>query len=121
MYDLFAVTNHYGRLGFGHYTSFARDWRGMYATHVQSENDTDGLGDDVIRGIRGIPGEPDGWTECEARGDGWHSFDDNDVSKMHAKDVKTRAAYILFYRKRPPNCIPHTPPTVTIDRNPRPI
>ena len=26
MYDLFAVTNHYGRLGFGHYTAFARSW-----------------------------------------------------------------------------------------------
>lgn len=32
MYDLFAVTNHFGRLGFGHYTAFARSWdeqRGM--------------------------------------------------------------------------------------------
>ena len=27
MYDLFAVCNHYGRMGFGHYTAFARDWR----------------------------------------------------------------------------------------------
>jgi ubiquitin C-terminal hydrolase/tetratricopeptide (TPR) repeat protein len=26
MYDLFAVTNHFGRLGFGHYTAFARPW-----------------------------------------------------------------------------------------------
>jgi len=26
MYDLFAVTNHFGRLGFGHYTAFARSW-----------------------------------------------------------------------------------------------
>ncbi|VEU40165.1 unnamed protein product [Pseudo-nitzschia multistriata] len=25
-YDLFAVVNHYGRLGFGHYTSFAMQW-----------------------------------------------------------------------------------------------
>ena len=87
----------------------------MYTTHVQTENDTKGLEDDTIRG------EPDSWTECEARGDGWHSFDDNDVSRMHAKDVKTRAAYILFYRKRPPNCIPHTQPIVTSDRKLRPI
>jgi ubiquitin C-terminal hydrolase len=28
IYDLFAVCNHYGRLGFGHYTSYARDWNG---------------------------------------------------------------------------------------------
>lgn len=25
-YDLFGVVNHYGRLGFGHYTAFARQW-----------------------------------------------------------------------------------------------
>jgi ubiquitin carboxyl-terminal hydrolase 4/11 len=25
-YDLFAVCNHYGRMGFGHYTAMARDW-----------------------------------------------------------------------------------------------
>lgn len=28
LYDLFAVCNHYGRMGFGHYTAFARDWEG---------------------------------------------------------------------------------------------
>ena len=28
MYDLFAVCNHYGRMGFGHYSAFARDWKG---------------------------------------------------------------------------------------------
>ena len=27
-YDLFAVCNHYGRMGFGHYTAAARDWDG---------------------------------------------------------------------------------------------
>lgn len=26
IYDLFAVTNHYGRMGAGHYTAFARSW-----------------------------------------------------------------------------------------------
>ena len=26
LYDLFAVINHYGRMGFGHYTAFARKW-----------------------------------------------------------------------------------------------
>lgn len=26
VYDLFAVCNHYGRMGFGHYTAFTRDW-----------------------------------------------------------------------------------------------
>ena len=26
VYDLFGVTNHYGRMGFGHYTAFCRQW-----------------------------------------------------------------------------------------------
>jgi len=26
IYDCFAVVNHYGRMGFGHYTAFARQW-----------------------------------------------------------------------------------------------
>ena len=26
LYDLFAVCNHYGRMGFGHYHAYARDW-----------------------------------------------------------------------------------------------
>ena len=26
MYDLLAVANHYGRMGFGHYTAFAANW-----------------------------------------------------------------------------------------------
>ena len=26
IYDLFAVTNHFGRMGFGHYTAYARRW-----------------------------------------------------------------------------------------------
>jgi hypothetical protein len=30
LYDLFAVCNHFGRMGFGHYTAYARDWMDMY-------------------------------------------------------------------------------------------
>ena len=28
IYDLFGVINHYGRMGFGHYTAYARSWEG---------------------------------------------------------------------------------------------
>lgn len=48
IYDLFAVTNHYGRLGSGHYTAYARSW-----------NDTSGLcsewalfDDSIVRPVR---------------------------------------------------------------------
>jgi ubiquitin carboxyl-terminal hydrolase 4/11/15 len=65
IYDLFAVCNHYGRMGFGHYTAFARDWL---------------MGEDLS--------------------DQWVSFDDDDVRLVNEADVKSSAAYILFYKRR---------------------
>lgn len=66
MYDLFAVCNHYGQLGSGHYTACARDWRG------------------------------DGMAST------WNSFDDDDVEPCSSdSEVVSRAAYMLFYRRRP--------------------
>ncbi|KAL3923587.1 MAG: hypothetical protein SGILL_001575 [Bacillariaceae sp.] len=63
-YDLFAVTNHYGRMGFGHYTAFAMPW------------DETGLSNE------------------------WSLFDDSSVQRVHRNDIRTQAAYILFYRRR---------------------
>ncbi|DAZ92983.1 TPA: hypothetical protein N0F65_006338, partial [Lagenidium giganteum] len=54
-YDLFAVSNHYGGMGFGHYTAFAKSWN-------------------------------------DKKFPGWFSFDDS--------QVKSSAAYILFYKRR---------------------
>lgn len=65
-YDLFAVCNHYGRMGFGHYSAFARDW--------------------MVDG-----------SLAEA----WSSFDDNEVRICENDgEVKTSAAYTLFYKRR---------------------
>jgi ubiquitin carboxyl-terminal hydrolase 4/11 len=63
-YDLFAVVNHYGRMGFGHYTAFARQW------------DEAGMSDL------------------------WLLFDDSSVREATASEVKSQAAYMLFYRRR---------------------
>lgn len=42
IYDLFAVCNHYGRMGFGHYTAAARDWEGSgLSTQWFSYDDND--------------------------------------------------------------------------------
>jgi ubiquitin C-terminal hydrolase len=60
IYDLYAVSNHYGSLGGGHYTAIAKS--------------------------------PDGK---------WYSFDDSTVSPVkHPNDIRTSAAYVLFYRRR---------------------
>jgi ubiquitin carboxyl-terminal hydrolase 4/11/15 len=63
-YDLFAVVNHYGRMGFGHYTAFAMQW------------DETGMSRD------------------------WNLFDDSTVRPVHPNEIRTSAAYILFYRRR---------------------
>ena len=161
IYDLFAIANHYGRLGFGHYTSFARDWAGMYTAHRceknstsdskserngdidldekssrQNKNDSDSekkynaersgkyretkdgrsyrqeskYSDVEVEraGYKDGDDEEGGEKEVEREGQEsvWYSYDDNDVTRIETKDIKTRAAYILFYRKRPPNCVP---------------
>lgn len=98
LYDLFAVCNHYGRMGFGHYTASARD-------------------------IPGWGEEEKSMTSPEDSRGMWFSFDDECVSR-HSKDsaspktkgtlaskvskslslsdeeVKSKSAYILFYKRR---------------------
>ncbi|XP_076891295.1 ubiquitin carboxyl-terminal hydrolase 5-like isoform X2 [Bidens hawaiensis] len=60
VYDLYALTNHYGGMGSGHYTA-----------HIK-----------LIDENR------------------WYSFDDNHISPISEDEVKTNAAYVLFYRRK---------------------
>ncbi len=64
IYDLIGVINHYGRMGFGHYTAYCRDW----------------VGDQLD--------------------DTWRCYDDDHVTVVDKSKIKTKAAYILFYKKR---------------------
>ncbi|XP_062074713.1 ubiquitin carboxyl-terminal hydrolase 10-like isoform X2 [Humulus lupulus] len=59
MYELYAISNHYGGLGGGHYTAYAK------------------LIDE----------------------DKWYHFDDSHVSPVNEPDIRTSAAYVLFYRR----------------------
>ena len=72
IYDLFAVVNHFGRMGFGHYTAFARKW------------DEDELSDDW-----GL------FDDSSAR-----SVGDGRGSGGVIDGVVSPAAYVLFYRRR---------------------
>ncbi|XP_048501031.1 ubiquitin carboxyl-terminal hydrolase 5 isoform X4 [Beta vulgaris subsp. vulgaris] len=60
LYELYALINHYGGMGSGHYTSDIK---------LLDENR-------------------------------WYSFDDNHISAMGEEEVKTNAAYVLFYRRK---------------------
>ena len=61
VYDLYAVSNHFGSLNGGHYTAYC-------------QNSMDKK---------------------------WYEFDDSSVSSMSASSAVTKAAYVLFYRRRP--------------------
>ena len=60
IYDLYAVSNHFGTLGAGHYTAFAKN------PYYKK----------------------------------WFNFDDSHVDRATEKDVVTKAAYVLFYKRR---------------------
>ena len=73
-YDLFGVVQHYGRAGFGHYTSCCRTWSG---------------GEDA---------GPQGAMEPN-----FFEFDDGNTSKIKAsakERIVNEQAYCLFYRRR---------------------
>ena len=79
VYDLFAVCNHYGRMGFGHYTAAARDWEKNPSTSV---------------------GSPSSSVDTK-----WYSYDDNAVTgpcneQDIEEEVHSKNAYILFYKRR---------------------
>ncbi|XP_022862372.1 ubiquitin carboxyl-terminal hydrolase 5-like isoform X3 [Olea europaea var. sylvestris] len=59
IYELYALTNHYGSMGSGHYTAHIK---------LLDENR-------------------------------WYNFDDNHISVINEEDVKSAAAYVLFYRR----------------------
>ncbi|KHG02436.1 Ubiquitin carboxyl-terminal hydrolase 5 -like protein [Gossypium arboreum] len=59
LYELYALTNHYGGMGSGHYTAHIK---------LLDENK-------------------------------WYNFDDSHISPINEEDVKSPAAYVLFYRR----------------------
>ncbi|XP_047313700.1 ubiquitin carboxyl-terminal hydrolase 5 [Impatiens glandulifera] len=59
LYELYALTNHYGGMGSGHYTA-----------HIKLMD--------------------------EKR---WYNFDDSHISPINEEDVKSMAAYVLFYKR----------------------
>ncbi|GIM09820.1 hypothetical protein Vretimale_13556 [Volvox reticuliferus] len=78
MYDLFAVSNHYGSLGGGHYTAYAK----LPSPFPGSTVDAHGAAAEAPSADR------------------WYCFDDSHVSSVAPEAVRSPAAYVLFYRRR---------------------
>lgn len=79
VYDLIAVDNHYGGLGGGHYTAFAKSWIDNKWYHY------DGLSTLVL------------YFKTAKITD---KFIDSSVREVNELKVITSAAYLLFYRRR---------------------
>ncbi|GJQ08994.1 hypothetical protein GpartN1_g785.t1 [Galdieria partita] len=79
LYDLYAVCNHFGGLGGGHYTAYAiSPWK-----VPDDESDT-------------YFEHNDGYTNGP-----WYNFDDSSVFKMtDSSHAVSDSAYVLFYRRR---------------------
>lgn len=75
-YELYAISNHYGGLGGGHYTA--------YAKMIDDER--------------------------------WYHFDDSHVSPVSESDIRTSAAYVLFYRRVKSDAKPNNGES-SLDRN----
>ncbi|KJE95444.1 ubiquitin specific protease 41 [Capsaspora owczarzaki ATCC 30864] len=92
VYDLFAVSNHYGMAFGGHYTAFTKySRRGEYV--VPRENH------DLVasRGAGTVPSDP---LPAHEHDDQWFEFDDSHVSRKSANEIQTSNAYVLVYRRR---------------------
>ncbi|RYG65782.1 hypothetical protein EON64_11200, partial [archaeon] len=86
VYDLFAVCNHYGQMGFGHYTAMCRD---RYSPNLL--NNAVNMPLDPAQ----LPIPPPSGLHSQ-----WWHFDDENVARIGPGDVRTSHAYILFYQRR---------------------
>ena len=71
LYDLFAVINHSGSVSSGHYTAFIREGDSSMSSSVNAHV-----------------------------GDGWVCYDDHLLRNVDRSDLVSKAAYVLFYRRR---------------------
>ena len=74
LYDCYAISNHSGTLGGGHYTAYCRH---------------------PFKKVT----EDDGNEDYDNSNDSWHLYNDRTVSKSNAESVISGDAYLLFFEK----------------------
>uniref|UniRef100_A0A8C9TSM4 Ubiquitin carboxyl-terminal hydrolase 4 n=1 Tax=Scleropages formosus TaxID=113540 RepID=A0A8C9TSM4_SCLFO len=93
IYDLIAVSNHYGGMGGGHceFLSTFSSYRSLFTSSMMCAVSS--------RGISSLIN----WNTayCKNKIDGkWYYFDDSSVSSATEDQIVTKAAYVLFYQRR---------------------
>ena len=101
LYELYALTNHYGSMGSGHYTAHIKvKWEisilwscldfflGFSSQHQNVLPFSNALQSDSYF--------PNVQLLDENR---WYNFDDSHISLISEDEVNTAAAYVLFYRR----------------------
>ena len=73
LYDCYAISNHSGTLGGGHYTAYCRH---PFSENLENEDDA-----------------------LENWNDSWHLYNDRAVNKTNAESVISGDAYLLFFEK----------------------
>lgn len=84
IYSLYAVSNHYGSMESGHYTG--ERWLHNVSNHVNYSEHNYLISFSL----------PSAFCKNYTQ-DKWYKFDDHTVSSLDRADVKSSAAYILFY------------------------
>ncbi len=103
IYDLFAVSNHHGGFGSGHYTAFCKG-RNMRAREDEEEESGDGGRYSSLRTASGRHKAVQG-ARGAVHDDGlgvmdWYHFNDSSFERADMEhDVKSEDAYVLFYNK----------------------
>jgi ubiquitin C-terminal hydrolase len=108
VYDLFACVNHYGHANFGHYKAAVRggEWAGGVQTAGGAPTGDVPTGAQWTRSSGRAAETPEGKTAAtQPNGrvlpDLWFDYDDDTVTKIaNGESVVSKAAYVLFYRRR---------------------
>ncbi|KAL6011281.1 hypothetical protein ACLOJK_001726 [Asimina triloba] len=88
LYDLYAVSNHYGGMGSGHYTAHIKSVDPDYNLIVASKISMTAIAPTV--NVR---------RSLLLDENRWYNFDDTHISPINEEDVRSAAAYVLFYRR----------------------
>ena len=83
VYDLYAVSNHFGRMGMGHYTAHCRTLNSNSSSSRSGSSSKDG------------DKENEGGEDTK-----WYTLDDSRCYPCREEDVVSQSGYVLFYQLR---------------------